>query len=368
MSSNKHKILFIAPFPPPVHGSAVVSDYIRRSKLINEEYECDYVNLSTSRRMDEIGKMSFAKVWRFISAYFIVFLKLLSNKYDLCYLAITCHGVGFLKDMPFVLLCKMFRRKILIHQHNKGISRCVDKFPYKWLLPLVYRNTKVILLSWHLYEDISKVVSREQVLICPNGIPDEVSPKNQNKRENYIPRILFLSNLLVSKGVFVLLDALEILKERGVNFICDFVGGETKEISGDMFVDEVKRRGLNELVIYHGKKYGQEKEEIYKNADIFTQPTLDDCFPLTVLEAMSYRLPVVSTDVGALPDEIEDGKTGFVIHKNDSDNLAHKLELLLKDEKTRESMGNAGYEKYKKEFTLERFEQNFLDCLRECLS
>lgn len=52
------RILFIAPFPPPVHGSAMVSQQIRDCRVINSVFRCDYVNLSTSRRMDEIGRRS----------------------------------------------------------------------------------------------------------------------------------------------------------------------------------------------------------------------------------------------------------------------------------------------------------------------
>ena len=165
------KILFIAPLPPPVHGSAMVSQYIKDSKLVQEQYDCDFVNLSTSRRMDEIGKGGIKKLLRFIGSYLSLLWKLLTRRYDLCYLAITCHGVGFLKDAPFVLLCKLFGRKVLIHQHNKGMSGCVERWPYRWLLPLVYRNTRVMLLSWYLYPDIERVVKREQVVICPNGVP-----------------------------------------------------------------------------------------------------------------------------------------------------------------------------------------------------
>ena len=167
----KSRILFIAPLPPPVHGSAMVSQYIKDSTLVNEQCDCDFVNLSTSRRMDEIGKGGIRKLLRFIGAYFAVFFKLLTHRYDLCYLAITCHGMGFLTDAPFVLLCKLFGRKVLIHQHNKGMSHCVHRWPYRWLMPLVYRNTRVMLLSWHLSDDIAQVVKREQVVICPNGIP-----------------------------------------------------------------------------------------------------------------------------------------------------------------------------------------------------
>ena len=60
------------------------------------------------------------------------------------------------------------------------MSRDVKQWPYRWLLPLVYRNTKVILLSWRLYPDIENVVRKEQILICPNGIPEDDSQDENN--------------------------------------------------------------------------------------------------------------------------------------------------------------------------------------------
>ena len=280
----KKRILFITPLPPPVHGSAMMSQYIKDSRIINEAFDCDFINLSTSRRMDEIGKMSWRKIIRFFSSYFILTGKLPAHRYDLCYLAITCHGIGFLKDLPFVLICKMFRRKVVLHQHNKGMAADVNRWPYHWLFPLAYRNTKVILLSMALYEDISKVVAKNQILVCPNGIPTETY-RVEAKPHN-IPCMLFLSNLLVDKGVLTLLDACEILKNEGKEFICRFVGGETKEIDSKVFAEETKKRRIDDCVTYVGKKYGKEKAEAFCNADIFVQPTFDDCFPLTVLEAM----------------------------------------------------------------------------------
>ena len=52
----------VCTLPPPVHGSAMVSQYIKESKLINEEFDMDFVNLSTSRKMEEIGKEGAEKV------------------------------------------------------------------------------------------------------------------------------------------------------------------------------------------------------------------------------------------------------------------------------------------------------------------
>ena len=127
----KKRILCIVPLPPPVHGSAMMCQYIKDSHLINDTFQCDYVNLSTSRRMDEIGKRSIKKLFRFIGSYLAVLKKLFIHHYDACYLAITCYGIGFLKDAPFVLLCKLFGCKVIIHQHNKGMANDINRKPFR---------------------------------------------------------------------------------------------------------------------------------------------------------------------------------------------------------------------------------------------
>lgn len=361
---NKHHILFITPLPPPVHGSAMVSKYIKDSRIIGEEFECDFVNLSTSRRMDEIGKGGVKKLLRFVGSFFLLFYKLVIHRYDLCYLAITCHGMGFLKDAPFVLLCKLFGRKVVIHQHNKGMQGCVDKWPYRWLLPLVYKNTTVILLSWYLYPDIEKVVRKEQVVICPNGIPEIPGTMAKIKRRNEVTQLFFLSNLIESKGVYVLLDACKILKDKGYSFGCNFVGGESKGINRELFEEEVCLRGLADVVSYSGPKYGEEKNEYWKTSDVFVQPTFNDCFPLTLVEAMQQGLPIISTNEGGIPDIVKDGVNGFVCERKDVGSLAQAIERLLKDKELRERMGEEGYKIYRDNFTLQCFEEKMRDILK----
>lgn len=364
---KKPRILFVTPLPPPVHGSAMVSQYIKDCKELQEEFQCDFVNLSTSRNIDEIGKRSIMKYIRFIGAYFITIWKLLTHRYALCYLAITCHGMGFLKDAPFVLLCKLFRKKVIIHQHNKGMSNCVDKQPYKWLLPLVYRKTKVILLSWHLYPDIEKVVKKEQVMICPNGIPELFETEPHFERNNEVPHLLFLSNLIPSKGVYVLLDACKILKDKGYKFICGFVGGESKEITRDVFEKSTAEHDLEDFITYHGPQYGDDKKKFFANADIFIQPTYEDCFPLTLLEAMQYKLPIISTDEGAIPDIVNDGENGYVCKRQDISSTATAIEALLKEKEKRTQMGESGYKIFKEKFTLEVFNANIIRIFKELI-
>ena len=366
--NNRPRILFIGTLPPPIHGSAVVSQQIKESILINETFDGDWINLSTSRRMDEIGKTTLAKPFRLLGALCNELWLLLTKRYDLCYLAITCHGNGFLKDAPFVLLARLFRKKIVIHQHNKGMANDVERWPYQWLLPLCYKNAKVILLSWYLYPDIERVVPKENVLICPNGI--KVDVKSQNEKvidKKAVLRLLFLSNLIESKGVLVLLDALKILKDKGCSFVCDFVGGETKEIDAKRFADEVGKRNLNRLVVYRGRKYGKEKEEFFEKSDIFVFPTMEDCFPLVLLEAMASKLPIVTTTEGAIPDEVIDGENGLIAKRNDAESLADCISKLIDDSGLRIKMGENGFKKLHKHFTDEVFERTLLECLNSTL-
>ena len=372
MNSNK-KILFIAPLPPPVHGSSMMSQYIQKSEQLNEIFDMDWVNLSTSRTIEEIGKKSFPlyfkKLFRFFASYFLTLWMLLRKRYDLCYVAIACHGAAFLKDMPFVLLCKLFGRRVVLHQHNKGMSNCVNRFPYKWLMPLVYKNTKVILLSERLYSDIEQVVKKEQVMICPNGIPSLPNIECSSKRNNEVPHFLYLSNLIVSKGVYVLLDACKILKTQGVSFVCDFVGGESKEISKSDFEKAVKERGLEQYVRYHGPQYGSNKETFWQNADFFVFPTFyyNESFPLVLLEAMQHGMACVSTNEGGIPDIVENGKTGLICERENSVDLSEKIKQMIDDDAMMQSMGREAKKKYEDCYTLKCFEQNFKDCIVNCL-
>lgn len=359
--SEKPHILFIAPFPPPIHGASMVSQLIRDSKLINQEFECYYVSNSPARSVSNIGKVSVSKAWMLVKSFLTILWILLTKHIDVCYLAITCAGHGFLKDAPFVLLCKLFGKRIVIHQHNKGMSKCVDRLPYRWLMPLVYRNTKVILLSWLLYPDVQKVVKRSQVLICPNGIPQTNSLAIE--RHNAVPRLLFLSNLIESKGVYVLLDACKLLNDKGLSFACDFVGAESKAISASVFQSAVSERGLDGVVVYHGKKYGADKDAFWRNADIYVLPSFNDCYPLVLLEAMQYQLPIVTTDEGAIQDEVQDGVNGLVSERQNAESLALAIERLLQDCELRKRLGKKGYELYLQKFTVEVFERNLRDCL-----
>ena len=362
---KKDRILYIASFPPPVHGSAVVSQQIHDSRVINDVFEGDYINISTSRKTDELGKSSPIKYFRIIISYIKLFFYLIFKHYDLCYCAITVNGPCFIRDSVYVLMCKLFGRKVVIHQHNKGVSEYMRNPIYHRLYKLVYSNVKVILLSWYLYPDIEKYVKKNDVYVCPNGVAAPKHHISKREKENKITNMLFLSNLIESKGVLVLLDACQKLQSKGYAFKCDYVGGETQEISSERIDAEIKSRHLEGVVKYHGRKYGSEKDIFWKNADVFVFPTYyyNECFPLVLLEAMQNGLACVSTDEGGIRDIVEDNKTGLIVARQDAHSLTNAISYLIENPDVCISMGRDGRKKFEEEYTLEIFEKKMLGIL-----
>ena len=146
-----------------------------------------------------------------------------------------------------------------------------------------------------------------------------------------MPRILFLSNLMESKGVFTLLDACKILKDKGYKFECRFVGSETKEIDKDKFHHEVMVRNLDDSVFYLGRKYGDDKNLEFANSDIFVFPSFYETFGLVLLEAMQQSTPVIGSDEGSMPDIIQHGINGLISTKRDPVALANNISRLIDD-------------------------------------
>ncbi|MDR1783879.1 MAG: glycosyltransferase family 4 protein [Dysgonamonadaceae bacterium] len=367
MTSNRKKILFILPLPPPVHGSTVVGQAIRDSKRINAAFDCRFVSSTFSRDMGDLGAMSVRKIFTLLKIFCLTLKHLIVFRPHLCYFAPTARGIGFYKDLPIIFLLKIFRRKIVYHFHNKGVAAAQDRWIDDKLYRFAFRGAKVILLSERLYGDVAKYFSKDDVFICPNGIPDTESENFQQPqpRNNPVPRLLFLSNLLESKGVFVLLDALKILKDNGYSFVCDFVGAETPEINAARFAEETLRRGLNEIVVYKGKQYGDEKDGSFRQSDIFVFPTFykNETFGLVNLEAMRCKLPVISTNEGGIPDVVKDGETGFVVEKENVAALSDAIAKLIDDCGLRKTMGEKGFQHFINNFTIEKFEGNLNDIL-----
>ena len=156
------------------------------------------------------------------------------------------------------------------------------------------------------------------------------------------------------------------LKQNGVDFDCSFIGG-LGDIDVDNFNNYLNENELTDNVKYLGQKFGIDKHRAFTETDIFVHPTMNDCFPLVLLEAMQHQLPIISTYEGGISDIVDNDKTGFLIPKNDAEALAEKLEILIKNQDIRLKMGKAGRHKYEKEFTLDIFEKKMNSILNQTI-
>lgn len=350
--------------PPPIHGAAMVGQYIHDSKIVNDSFNCHYINLATATNINDIGKWRIGKIFDIFRLLLDIIKQVYSIKPDLVYVTPNATGVAFFKDFIIVQLLKMLHCKVVVHYHNKGVVKKQNKALYNFLYHRFFKNLNIILLADSLYSDIKKYVDIKNVFICPNGIPEqELILKKKHAGFN----ILFLSNMMKEKGLFTLLDACQILKDRNVNFHCHFIGkwSDIKEYDFNRYVDE---HMLKDKVTAYGAKYGDDKNEFFALADLFVFPTYYETFGLVLLEAMQQKITCIASDEGGIPDIVDDGNTGYIVPKKDANVIADKIEYLYNYPEVNKQMGENGYRKYNEMFTLDIFEHRFTEILLDLLN
>lgn len=368
MKEHRPKILFVLHLPPPVHGASTVGLTIRESEVVNSAFDCRFINLATAGSMEDIGRFRFSKLGGVLRLLAEVRRQVADFEPDLVYFTPTSSGKPFIKDYLVRRLLHRLGCRVVAHYHNRGVERQSANPLFRTLYRRFFDGLNVILLSERLYPDVARYVARDKVDFCANGIaPVEVATKPEPECDRPL-QLLFLSNLLPDKGVYELLDALKILREKSVKFFCTFVGAETTAISKEAFRLEVAKRNLENNVEYAGPLFGTHKEASYASADVFVFPSKNEAFPLVVLEAMQQALPVVATGVGAVGDMVSDGETGILLPSAASaTDIANAISRIASMPDRGRSMGRRGRERFLAEYTTESFEKRFVQILARLL-
>lgn len=364
----KKKILLFLKLPPPLTGATLINQYVCESNYLARQFNLQLIPISYKSQIEDVRVLSLRKIGTIIKLYIRLIKSLVKYKPQVVYFQISPVGMAFYRDCTYIFLLKLFRKHIVYHMHGKGIRDTIStsrikKSLYKW----AFDNSSVICLAECLTTDISEVyngvpyvVNNAISLVTSRVIPEQ-------KERNEIFRVLFLSNLIVSKGIFVFLDALQLIKKKGIEVEAYIVGKEA-EINNEKLIHEINRRNLGGCVKYLGPKYNDEKTEIFKGSDVLIYPTYNDVWGLVILEAMQFGLPVIASREGAIPEIIDDGITGFLVEKNNPEQIVDKLVVLLQNPELRKQMGEAGRTKFLKKYTLDIFEQNMKKVFDEILS
>jgi glycosyltransferase involved in cell wall biosynthesis len=205
--------------------------------------------------------------------------------------------------------------------------------------------------SWRRY--YQKIAPTAHFVVLSNGVDmAEFPPRPRDRKQ--APVVLFVGWLIPAKGVFDLIDAARILHDEGLAFSLQLLGPEHG------FASELQQRireaGLSDIVWVRQEVWSRrELLQAYHEADIFAFPSWAEGLPNALMEAMASGLPAVATEVGGIPDVVENGVSGHVVPVKSPALLAAALRPLLKDPELRERMGRNASSRISTSFANEPF-------------
>lgn len=210
----------------------------------------------------------------------------------------------------------------------------------------------------HLYIGISKQMKKELVTLgipeskttyLPNGIDTNLFRPGRQKEDNLL---LFVGRISPGKGLHILIKSLHYLKEPvrlviigppdwNVNYYRNLL----------WMIERENEKGKHEIK-YFGAMEQTELVKWYQKASLFILPSFAEGSPVTVLEALSCKTPVIATPVGSIPEIIQNHKTGILIQP-EARHLAEAIQHLIKNRDARLKMGYEGRIYVVKEHSLE---------------
>jgi glycosyltransferase involved in cell wall biosynthesis len=236
-----------------------------------------------------------------------------------------------------------------------------DIFIKPALMRLKLRNARfVVTVSKFNREHFQRVAPNfpaEKIhILHPWVDPEKFSPPAAVPREGDRFRILSVGRLVEKKGHVDLIRAAQLLRERGLDFECRIAGGGPLQL---MLESEITRLGLKDHVILLGEQSQSQILELLGNwADVFVLPCViahngdRDGMPVSIAEAMSMKLPVISTDIIGIRELVQPG-VGFLVRPQDPLDLSRALEQIMgMGPEERRAMGQCGREVVEAEFNL----------------
>jgi glycosyltransferase involved in cell wall biosynthesis len=353
------KVLYFIQVPPPIHGVSTINKYVLESEIINQNIEKKLLEIKFSNSVQELTHFSFSKFFKFIKLFFSLFKTLFSFKPDFVYFSIMPVGKGFYRDFIYVLLMKLFRTKIIFHIHNSGINDKKHSFIKSKMYKCVFDNSFIIHLSEGLLqkEIMPLNLKNAKLFAVNNGV--EIVEFQKSKIEKSKVNILFLSNLFPEKGVFTILNVFKDLFVENTNIQLDIIGenflNENKKIREFIFNNK-----LENSVFLHENIHNENRFPFFEKADIFAFPSQLKCesFPLVLLEAMMFKLPVVAYEIGAVAEIVKNTESGFVAELGNILEFKTKLKTLIENTELRTKFGEKAQEIYFEKYTKKVFEKN----------
>jgi glycosyltransferase involved in cell wall biosynthesis len=352
----KTKVLVVGQTPPPYGGQAMMI-----LRLVNANFrriEIVHVRMSFSDSFKSVGKISGAKILYVPTLIWKIIWTRFQKKASILYFPPAGPNLNpVLRDIAILFFIRPFFAKTIFHFRAAGVSEFVrsSNFLVRYFAKLVYNKPDMAIQLSRMNPPDGAYFKARKIAIVMNGLEDAALPFLPLVRnDNRVARVVSVGVIKESKGIFVLLEALRLLRARSisVHFTCvgDFDSVELEQT----VKAKCKEWDIENYTAFLGVKIGADKWNEYAKADIFCFPTFFEAesFGNVAVEAMMFELPVVATMWRGIPDIVDDGKTGFLVPVHDPIAVASKIEILISNPSLRKAMGIEGRHKFLKYFTL----------------
>jgi glycosyltransferase involved in cell wall biosynthesis len=346
-------MVVIGPTPPPYHGCSVATGYVLDSAF-DGQWRLLHLDTADRRGIENMGRLDLRNIGLAVAHAAQLVAMLLRQRPAVVYVPIAQNTLGVLRDMGFMVPTLLARRALVVHVHGGGFGAFYDAAPapFKALVrAVVGRARAVIVLGDVLRPTLRGIVPEDRIRVVPNGLPD-LFPDGIARDASGPLRVLYLGNLIRSKGFLDVLAAVARLAEAGTDVRLDLAGGWAGPAEQAAAAPLLDALGASACV--HGPVGPARKRELLAAADVLALPTYYEYegHPYVILEAMSAGLPVVTTAHAAIPETVLHEQTGLLVAPHDVEGLSAALQRLATDGELRHRLGAAGRARFLERYTL----------------
>lgn len=276
------------------------------------------------------------KIWYAVYSYvFFIWYMLFVRSVKIVHIQGAAFA-SFERNVFFVKVGKLFGKKVVMHMHCADFESYYNPSKHKQRIVDTINACDLYLVlsdSWKQYFE-SIGVKSNIIKVLNNTITPPVTKRV--KRSTDILNLLYLGVIGQRKGIYDILNALKDNKEMFEGKVVLRIGGNQEEEKLQACINEY---GLQEMVKFEGFVSGEKKIECLNWADVYILPSFNEGLPIGILEAMSYRHPIISTPVGGIPEVVKDGVNGIMVNPGNVQEIAKAISAFVGDKKLVEEYG-----------------------------
>lgn len=270
-------------------------------------------------------------IFSLIPDFLIFIFKLLFYKIDVVVVNPSLRTYQLYRDGIYIILAYLFGKKIVtfIHGWDYDVADKITKYPS--IFKAVYGRSSLIYVLYSGFKEklLSLNFNVPIVLTTTKVKEDIISNFDLNIRKGQIEEILFLARLEISKGILITLKAFKALKSNYPDMRLSICGsGNALKLAKDF----VKEHNLTDITFY-GNVSGNDLIKRFRDADVYILPSYGEGMATSVLEAMAFGLPVLTTPKGGVVDFFINDKMGYLIDSVNPLDYVYKIEYLINNPK-----------------------------------